>query len=274
MGRRKAQGPSVSFFAFQDIITSVVGIFVLITLIMMVDLVTRKASASSSKKFVEDTYSSAIADLELQLQEVQSQSSKLDAMSAKVGNVQVFNKEEVAKDLKASIQSLNQQIERTERRNQEIQRVIDAQNKVLSDLQIEMQKKSPDREELAKLLKQLEKLDSKIGELDSEDPLIFKSQSLEGRTVVVVDISASELSILDLDSEQRKTSRGLSLKKDFESWIQANRTGKYHYFLLIRPGGARTFSEIRQSLDTIGASYGYDVLDQSRSLKLRSEVQK
>ena len=93
MGRRKAQGPSVSFFAFQDIITSVVGIFVLITLIMMVDLVTRKASASSSKKFVEDTYSSAIADLELQLQELQSQSSKLDAMSAKVGNVQVFNKD-------------------------------------------------------------------------------------------------------------------------------------------------------------------------------------
>jgi hypothetical protein len=274
MGRRKAQGPSVSFFAFQDIITSVVGIFVLITLIMMVDLVTRKASASSSRKFVEDTYSSAIADLELQLQELQNQSSKFEAMSAKVGNVQAFNKEEVARDLKASIQSLNRQIERTESRNQEIQRVIDAQNKGLSDMQVEIQKKSPDREELAKLLQQLEKLDSKIGELDSEEPLIFKSQSLEGRTVVIVDISSTELSILDLGSEQRKTYRGSSLAKDFESWIRANRTGRYHYFLLIRPGGARAFSEIRQTLDTNGASYGYDVLDQGRSLKLRNEVEK
>ncbi|MFY8073385.1 MAG: hypothetical protein ACOVNQ_16955 [Pirellula sp.] len=274
MGRRKAQGPSVSFFAFQDIITSVVGIFVLITLIMLVDLVTRKASASSAKKFVEDTYSSAIADLELQLQELQSQSSKLDAMSAKVGNVQVFNKEEVAKDLKASIQSLNQQIERTEKRNQEVERVIDAQNKVLSDLQVEVHKKSPDREELAKLLKQLEKLDSKVGDLDLEELLIFRNQSLEWRPVMVVEISSNELSILDLGSEQRTTYKGLSLAKDFESFLRANRSGKYHYFLLIRPGGAKTFSEIRPILDTNNASYGYDVLEQNRSLKLRSEVLK
>jgi len=274
MGRRKAQGPSVSFFAFQDIITSVVGIFVLITLIMMVDLVTRKASANSSKKFVEDTYSSAIAELELQLQELQTQSGKLDAMSVKVGNVQVFNKEEISKDLKASIRSLNQQIERTEKRNQEIQRVIDAQNKVLSDLQIEMQKKSPDREELAKLLKDLEKLDSKIGELDSEEPLIFKSQSLDGRTVVVVEISRNELSILDLASEQRQTYQGLNLVKDFVSWIGANRVGKYHFFVLIRPGAAQKFLEIRQKLEASGASYGYDLIDQSRSLKLRSEAQR
>jgi myosin heavy subunit len=274
MGRRKAQGPSVSFFAFQDIITSVVGIFVLITLIMLVDLVTRKASASSAKKFVEDTYSSAIADLELQLQELQSQSSKLDAMSAKVGNVQVFNKEEVAKDLKASIQSLNQQIERTEKRNQEVERVIDAQNKVLSDLQVEVHKKSPDREELAKLLKQLEKLDSKVGDLDLEELLIFRNQSLEWRPVMVVEISSNELSILDLGAEQRTTYKGLSLAKDFESFLRANRSGKYHYFLLIRPGGAKTFSEIRPILDTNNASYGYDVLEQNRSLKLRSEVLK
>jgi hypothetical protein len=66
----------------------------------------------------------------------------------------------------------------------------------------------------------------------------------------------------------------LNLVKDFSSWIGANRVGKHHFFVLIRPGAAQTFLEIRQKLEASGASYGYDVIDQSRSLKLRSEAQR
>ena len=113
MARRKAQGPSVSFFAFQDIITSVVGIFVLITLIMMVELVTRKASASGSNQAVEDTFSAVIVELQQQYEALEARSAKLDTMAKKIGSVQVFNRDEVTKELQASIQSLNEQLERT-----------------------------------------------------------------------------------------------------------------------------------------------------------------
>jgi hypothetical protein len=65
-----------------------------------------------------------------------------------------------------------------------------------------------------------------------------------------------------------------NLVKDFVSWIGANRVGKYHFFVLIRPGAAQKFLEIRQKLEASGASYGYDLIDQSRSLKLRSEAQR
>ena len=99
MSRRRAQGPSVSFFAFQDIITSVVGIFVLITLIMMVDLVRRTGSSSASQELVADTFSVAIADLEMQLEQIAKRSRELDVLASKIGAVQVFNKDEIAKDL-------------------------------------------------------------------------------------------------------------------------------------------------------------------------------
>lgn len=274
MSRRRAQGPSVSFFAFQDIITSVVGIFVLITLIMMVDLVRKTGSSSATQQRVADTFSAAIADLQMQLEQIEKRSKELDVLASKIGAVQVFNKDEIAKDLRASIQSLDEQIERTEQRNREIQRIIDSQTKAQTDLQIETQKRSPDRDELAKLLKQLEKLDSKIGEMDLDEPLVFKSQPLDGRSVVVIDVTSTEAIVLDLQADQRSTMRGQSLERDFKSWMKSHAKGSYHYFLLIRPGGASNFETLRAILVNNSASYGYDVLDQDRALKLRSEVLK
>ncbi len=272
MSRRKASGPSVSFFAFQDIITSVVGIFVLITLIMMVELVQRKGSTPASTKLLEDSHSSVIADLMLQVEKLESRSKKLDSISTKIGSVQVFNKDEIAKELRASIQSLNEQIERTDQRKREIQRIIDSQIKLQASLQSETVQRSRDREELAKLLKELGRLDSKIGEMDSDAPLIFKSKSLDGRTVVVVDVARDETVLLDLDADRRTTIRGKDSEREFKNWIAKHSKGNFHYFLLIRPNGASNFDTLRSSLDESGASYGYDLLDQDRTIRLRSEV--
>lgn len=272
MSRRKASGPSVSFFAFQDIITSVVGIFVLITLIMMVELVQRKGPTPASKKLLEDSHSSVIADLMLQVEKLESRSKKMDSISTKIGSVQVFNKDEIAKELRASIQSLNEQIERTDQRKREIQKIIDSQIKLQASLQRETIQRSRDREELAKLLKDLERLDSKISELDSDAPLIFKSKSLDGRTVVIVDVARDETVLLDLEADRRTTIRGKDLEREFKNWIAKHSKGNFHYFLLIRPNGASNFDTLRSSLDESGASYGYDLLDQDRTIRLRSEV--
>ena len=272
MSRRKAQGPSVSFFAFQDIITSVVGIFVLITLIMMIDLVTRTQSSSQARKAFEDTFSSAIADLQEQLAELETRSNKLDAMSSQLGNIQAFNKEEIEKELQASIQSTNEQIERVERRNREIQRVIDGQDKVKSELQIEIQKRSPDREELERLLKQLEKTQSTLEELQTDEPLVFKSQNLQGRTIVIVDIYANKLVLLDLAKDNRQEISGGDLVGRFRTWSRSRNLNTIHFFLLVRPFAASTFDSVREALDAANASYGYDLIDQKQTVKLRSEV--
>lgn len=274
MSRRRAQGPSVSFFAFQDIITSVVGIFVLITLIMMLDLVQRTDSSSASQQLVADTFSAAITDLETQLAQLQKRSNELDVLASKIGAVQVFNKDDIEKELRASIQRLNEQIERTEQLNRETQQLVDNQTKVQTKLQIESQKRSPDRDELAKLLKELDKLDSKIGELELDEPLVFKSQPLNGRSVVVIEVTSAGAVVLDLQADRRSTMRAQNLERDFESWMKSHAKGSYHYFLLIRPGGATNFDTLRAILVKDSASYGYDVLDQEKSVKLRSEVLK
>jgi hypothetical protein len=272
MSRRKAQGPSVSFFAFQDIITSVVGIFVLITLIMMIDLVSKTNSATEVRKRYQDTYSSMLTELQDQLEQLENRSAKLELESQSLGSVVVWNQKETLQDLQSGIDALTQQSRRSEQRTQELQRVVDDQTIVKSKLEIESKKRSPDREELAKLLGELDKLNSQIGDLETDEPLIFKSQSLGGRSVVIVEIAPDGVSVLELANDVRSDWTGGSANSLWKGWLSQQQVSRLHFFVLVRPGAAKRFGSVRAELDRVGASYGYDLIDGQRTVKLRGEA--
>jgi hypothetical protein len=78
--------------------------------------------------------------------------------------------------------------------------------------------------------------------------------------------------MIDLAADDRATIRESVLEREFKSWMTNHSKGRYHFFVLIRPGAASNFGKIRALLDKAGASYGYDVLDEKRTIKLRSEV--
>ena len=273
MARRRATGFSVSFFAFQDIITSVVGIFVLITLVMMINLVAQTATSQPVASKTADLYSDAIQDLEKQLEVLLARSNELDKLASSVGTVQLFNKEDIVKELTQDLKAYDDQIERTKKRNFEIQQLNSQQSQDETQLQIEMNNRSPDREELAALMKELDKLDTKVDQLKTDIPLVYKSQVLEGRRIVVLDIAQSNLSLLDLDKNQRVTLGASDSASSLEKWLNQNDVGRIHFMLLIRPQASAKFLNIRNFLDSVNASYGYDVLDDKRSVRLRNEVE-
>jgi len=54
--------------------------------------------------------------------------------------------------------------------------------------------------------------------------------------------------------------------------IDKQPTDKFHFLLLVRPGAASSSTSIQSQLDSVGASFGFDVIGANRSIKLRSEV--
>jgi len=272
MARRRQQGPSVSFFAFQDIITSVVGIFVLITLIMMVDLVSRKSSSASTAGAAEDTLSSVISDMQSEIQELQARSEYLFQRGKTVAGVQSLNKEEVKADMEKRLRSLNEQLQRAESKNRDIEKTIDAQLSEQKRLQIESTNRAPEREELKKLLAKLEFLETKIGELSTDDPLVFKNVNLMGRTVVVIDLEPKKIIALDLASDQRSEFSGAARFTQFENWAKGLPVSKLHFFLLVRPGAAASHIKVQEYLKSANASFGFDLLQDGKIIKLRSEL--
>jgi TolA-binding protein len=111
---RKSSAPSVSFFAFQDIITSVVGIFVLITLIMVVQLAVKATDRLSSKSPVADNLSSIVALMQSEVDELKKRETELETVSSSVAGVQQFNIEEIRMDLEKEVKQLEERTKRFE----------------------------------------------------------------------------------------------------------------------------------------------------------------
>lgn len=271
MGRRP-NGPAVSFFAFQDIITSVVGIFVLITIIMMIELVSKKVEGQSSEKRVADTMSASVNSLESELTEMRQRAEFLADRSKKVAGVQRFNAKEIRSDIEKRIRQVQEQANRSEAVSQQIRKVVVSTEGELNRLKQQAVATETKSEELKKLIDRLQYLDTKLGNLTTEEPLVFRNAGLAGRSLVIADIQEKQFSVLELARDLRRVYSGSDRLTKFEDWLEKQDLDKLHFLLLVRPGAASGFNSVQSKLEAEGASFGFDVVPAKRSIKLRSEV--
>ena len=271
MGRR-INGPAVSFFAFQDIITSVVGIFVLITLIMMIELVSKTVEGQTNGNRVADTLSVSLNSLEAELHEMRQRSEELSFRSKSVAGIQRFNVEEIRSDFEKRIRQVQEQTKRSEAVNEKLRKVVVAKEGELDQLNQQAVAADARRDELKTVLEKVQYLDSKIGNLTTGEPLVFRNSVLAGRSLIVADVQPKQIEVLELARNVRQVFSGSDRLTKFNAWVDTQPTDKFHFLLLVRPGAASSSTSIQSQLDSVGASFGFDVIGANRSIKLRSEV--
>ncbi len=124
MRSRTASINTVSFFAFQDIITSVVGIFVLITLIMMLELVQTKVGASGGVESVPAEVMAQLEELESEVAQLRQVHEKLQANAQKIADRNSFTLEQELATLTSQQRELDDElqdaIKRTEKLNKQL----------------------------------------------------------------------------------------------------------------------------------------------------------
>ena len=114
MGRRKHAAPPFSLFAFQDVITAVTGILILITIMMAISLVARKHPATQTAAPSE--IASELQALKQELERVQAsphnQLKVVNMLPEEVdGKIQTLNNEIIQltlqeKELKTKLENL------------------------------------------------------------------------------------------------------------------------------------------------------------------------
>lgn len=285
---RQASGPGVSFFAFQDIITAVVGIFILITLIMILEMLekvdvasrTPAGDAAAIARVIDQTQ--ADADLiETELQQIRKRQEKENraiTMSALVTEKELTEriKEQQRRNDQLAVQvaAVERQVEDAESRYQSAKLEADAATRKINAENRELQS-------------MLAGFNARTQKLAGNDSPLYNSTLTNGRALVIVRLGehpdrAARLSMREGDRESNR------VFVDIEALIDAikkRNVRKSHYMVLIAPGGADDFATLKEYFDSTKGSalfgsrnlptsirYGFDVIGGDADIQLLFEL--
>lgn len=249
MGRRKGNSVPFSLFAFQDIITSVTGIILLITMMMAVELVQnmqRAASAPQEQKSsaVEGTLRSAIQEnteeivrLERLLEETNTIRFDADALRRRLAN------------LSAATAALEQQTTRIELTQKDIE-----QRKA----QLAEQSKEITPESIEKHSQEQREITQQIEAMRQANRVIFNRP--EGATKIpwLVELNADK--ILAAEMGASRPPQIFAGETEFLAWASNQNAGAVYFVILVKPDSIETFAALRQNLQVRQFEVGYDLL--------------
>jgi len=266
MSRRGRGGTTISLFAFQDIITSVTAILIVLVLFLSLELINAKESRQKPSTESEHPDRSAqIDELKTKLSELQN-TPRLDAAEL----------QELGNNTPASMTiTLRVAIERRDALLEELSNLKEKYHE--AEVRVDDAKQDFDAEKDNVQL--IQSLESQIAELRTLIESASKSEKIwfslpagfNGKGWVVL-VESDSLFLASMKEEMRPVrikeggvfSGGLA--SQLIRWIrQENHTNEY-FLVLIRPEGAEAADEITKQLKVNEINFGFDVVSDSEDV--------
>ena len=267
MSRRGRSGPVISLFAFQDIITSVTAIVIVVVLFLALDLVNRKqGQASESPAVLADELVARIADVEAELIKLRQELARTDELVQQVASTSPA-------ELKAEIARHERTIEDQRR---ELQRQDERQKRLVAQQQATAAEKfdlSPSQQRLEQTLQEARELQGQLDQEKQENRVLFTLPRGSNQKGWVAVVEADKITIAPFGRPAKPqvfVTTGVILKTTaadaLADWIVRNQLRSAYFLVLIRPNGSRTFGVLEEALREKSVSFGFDLIDGERSV--------
>ncbi len=265
---RRTRINTISFFAFQDIITSVVGIFVLITLIMILELVQTKAGATDTRVRIPEEMLVQINELETEFTKLESLRATLQTNAAKASSRNAFSVEQERSGLQSQVEEIQSQLSNAQRRSIKLSEQLEAGKR--------LEKHLVSREgELAKLRKssqdsaaQLQDAAAVSAILEVEKPLVFRDKTEQGRHVVLIVLEQGKINVSDAMAAKSYSFSSSAMTGDFADWLSGTDLDLRQFLLIVKPSGQTHFEGVTKILRSSSAVYGFDVAGEDQRFRL------
>ena len=278
MGRR-INGPSVSFFAFQDIITGVAGVMLFILMLLVVQLALQKSQAASAPSQQPPEFSE---QERLQQQQQQQRLEELAQWVDRKKTETLANKERINLLLDVQVQNVDNQIRVLQTSQQKLNNQVNEGKTKLDQLQSENKKSqanNPARtmmEKIEALRKELESASNEILEWQDESRVNYKSDSTV-KNLYLYDVHGSyfTMSKLAADMQKRKFSYGssdassqiaLKMVQEYERLPNSMKDAERRIVVLFRPSAAKYGSEVVRELRKLGFEVAMELLEAKAEL--------
>ncbi len=257
---RKKSGAPFSLFAFQDAITSVCGVVVLITLLLELALTQRvevESQASSVAKSKVDEVRARVEKLRSDLDELNARVEETTAVdSAGIGKSLAEVKAQLA-NAKKRLEGAQEESARLDRKLEE----LEEQKETFADLE---KKVDELKRQIAETLEKAEEKEKE--EFNSQESAVYSFNDAIREKPWYVEVSGSNL-----------VAHGSADAKSFDSpfafakWATTRPASSEYFVLIVRPSGARNFEFAVAELESEGYRYGIDLISESRSLMFLHE---
>lgn len=302
MARRRSGQPTISLFSFQDIVTSVTAILILLVLIMTLELIARKCKdAAASVSHVRDGLQGAVEELE-------AVAARLQRL---VPEARRTRPPPTAEALEHDERVLQQQVSWAADRRDEAEQVRNAARELFAAAtadQREAERTAADRaEELAAAAaatrdrlrareraaaevegratrleqeagelhqanaQQMERVDQRKQEVDelprTGTELVFRRPADQERQPWLLEISEAGFAVLRLGSgEVRRLGKDAGPGSGFNDWVGGLGEDDDYVLILVRPSGVRLANDAKEALQSRSIAVGLDFIGEDQAV--------
>ncbi len=248
MSRRSRSSSPFSLFAFQDIITSVTGIMILVTMMLALELLERKEQSPEVKtneaieqvEQVTSQIDEQIAEIEAQL----NASSEVLRYDKTTLNEQITELTSARQQMESEVQRLrNESVESRERHEQ-----ITQQEQSQEDTQ----------ETLTSIQDEVRKTREQLQRLKRSNRMIFNPTEGDQKSPWLVELDAAKIKVAKVGESARP--QEFATVDQFLSWSSRRSSQAEYFVLLIKPASVESFADVYSTLTASGFDVGYDVM--------------
>jgi hypothetical protein len=263
--RKRGFSANLSFFAFQDIITSVTGILILVVMLMVLQL--KQPGLLPAADLIPDV---SIEELEKRIAEGLDRIREIEELKLKAGGESELDLQAQIADLKAGLAAKPENAEANELRVQieglkeEIKKTTDA----TVDLTVKRDREKGEVERIRGLVQ------AKADDLaeSTRSAHIWLHKGASDLTPLVVEVNGDKAILRDLTdpSKVEEWTAAEMLAKLSELAGRSDKSKSYFVFF-VRPGGILAFANLVSAAQGAGFGVGYHPIDETTAIRVAPE---
>lgn len=283
--RNRSKDVAISLFSFQDIITSVTAIMILLVLILTLELITREATkgmAAEDRRVAQELQRS-VAEMEHRLDKLRQEAATARAnatdaagFSAKESAEQTAQAERDAKELREQIHQLEVQLRSAQSTRRAAEGSLARSQADTAEATAEQARVVAARAGEMEAANSAEKSrQTNEAKQAREGPtaartLVFNAPPGSTLKPLLVEISKDGLVAAGTDgaSPTRFSWNLLGLPSGFGEWLKARDKRREYVVLILRPSGVDRYDATREAVVSAGFDLGTELIGEQMSLVL------
>jgi len=258
MSARRTRNQAFSLFAFQDIITAVTGVIILVMLLLTLELIQiDRLSTTLNPAANPEPLLKAIQEID---QEIESLNQFLQSGNTELKELASLPDDEAQRQKSVLIREIDHLADEIKRGSQRHQESL-LQNDVLQEA---LEASSDKKTELKSLQQQIATLQEQLEALQKKNRIIFNPNAKSNKRAWLIDISVNSFLVAELgrtvppvlfdqESQQRRV-------KTLLAWANTRNSRSEYFILLLRPETIEIYKEVRKELEGLSFDLGFDVL--------------